>query len=138
MVEKVTPGGLLPQLFAPFQQFGAKLQEWLSPASEAASLEDAYEISMELPGVSEDDIDITMDGDLLTVRGEKKAEREERGEGWFFTERQYGAFTRSFRLPADADENAVQARLKDGVLTLRIGRIRADKGRARKIEIAQG
>ncbi len=138
MVEKTLPSGLWPQLMAPFQNLGAKLHDWLSPASEAASAKDAYEISIELPGVTEDDIEILVDGDVLTVRGEKKSTREETGEGWFFSERQYGSFARSFRLPADADENAVSADLKDGVLLVRVGRLKSrETGGARKIAISK-
>ena len=139
MVEKTLSSGLLPQLFAPFQTLGAKLHDWLAPVSEASSAKDAYEISIELPGVAEEDIEVMVEGDVLTVRGEKKSQREEKGDTWYFSERQYGAFSRSFRLPADADPNAVSADLKDGVLSVRVGRIRTDEGEgARKIRISKG
>ncbi len=139
MVEKTLTSGLLPQLFAPFQAIGAKLHDWLAPASEASSGEDAYEIAIELPGVEEDDIEVLVEGDVLTVRGEKKSHREERGDTWYFSERQYGAFSRSFRLPADADPNAVTADLGNGVLTIRVGRIRSDDAPgARRIRIGKG
>jgi HSP20 family protein len=139
MIEKTLPGGLWPQIFSPFQHMGAKLQEWLAPASEASSDDDAYEVSMELPGVREEDIDIRVANDVLTVRGEKRNEREEKGDTWFFSERQYGSFSRSFRLPPDADPSAISADLKDGVLNLRIGRRRLeDNSGARKIAITKG
>ncbi len=139
MIEKTTSGGLLPQMLAPFQTLGSKLRELLVPASEASSDTEAYEIAIELPGVDSDDIDVTIEGDVLTVSGEKKLEREEKGDTWYFSERQYGAFSRSFRLPADADPSAVSADLKDGVLKLRIGRLKAKDGEGtRSIRISKG
>ena len=139
MVEKTLTSGILPQLFAPFQSIGAKLHDWLAPASEAASAEDGYEIAIELPGVTEDDIEVLIEGDMLTVRGEKRSHREERGDTWYFSERQYGAFSRSFRLPADADASKVTADLKDGVLSLHVARIKAaDRGGAGRIAIGRG
>ncbi len=139
MVEKTLPGGFWPQILAPFQQLGSKLHEWLAPASEASSLDDAYEIAIELPGVAEDDIEVLIENDVLTVRGEKRSHSEEKGDTWYFSERQYGAFARSFRLPADADENAITADLKDGVLTVRIGKQQIeDRSGRKKIAIAKG
>ncbi len=139
MVEKTLASGLWPQVMAPFQYLGNKLHDWLAPASEAASARDGYEISVELPGVGEDDIDVLVEGGVLTVRGEKKSQREESGDTWYFSERQYGAFSRSFRLPEDADPEKVSADLRDGVLNIHVGRIRADNGRgARKIAISRG
>jgi len=71
-------------------------------------------------GVAEGDIELTVHDGVVTVQGEKKTEREEEGETWYFSERQYGAFSRSFRLPPDADEKKVDAGLKDGVLTISV------------------
>ena len=103
MVEKSDNGGLWPSLYDPFRAFGHRVADWLSPATEASGSDSAYSISMELPGVSEDDIELTVDEGVVTVRGEKKTEETRKGDTWFFSERQYGAFRRSFRVPADAD-----------------------------------
>jgi len=119
MVEK-THSGLWPSLYDPFRTFGQKLAEFLMPASDAKLAEDTYTITMELPGVAEGDIELTVHDGVVTVQGEKKTEREEEGETWYFSERQYGAFSRSFRLPPDADEKKVDAGLKDGVLTISV------------------
>lgn len=138
MVEKHPLGALWPTLAEPFRAFGARLADWLAPASDAKSDAEAYRISMELPGVADTDIEITAEAGTLTIRGEKRASRDETGETWFFTERQYGAFQRSFRLPADADDGAVRAALKDGVLTLSIPR-KAPQGPAgRKVAVERG
>lgn len=120
MVEKSHTGGFWPSLYDPFRQAGSRLAEWIAPASEASVKDDAYRIAVELPGVAEEDIDLSVHDGVMTLKGEKRTEREEEGETWFFSERSYGAFSRSFRLPPDADEGAVEADLKDGVLTVTV------------------
>lgn len=138
MVEKSHAAGLWPSLYEPFRHMGTRLSEWLSPASEASSDDAAYRISMELPGVGEDDLELTVDGGVVSVKGEKKTSREEKGDTWFFSERQYGAFSRSFRLPADADEGSVQADLKDGVLTITVARMKPQEKAAKTVKISRG
>lgn len=135
MVEKSHSPSLWPSLYEPFRHVGTRLAEWLSPASEASSDDAAYRIAIELPGVTEDDLDLTIDSGVVSIKGEKKTEREEKGETWFFSERQYGAFSRSFRLPADADEKAVNAELKDGVLTITVGKLEPEETAAKAITI---
>ena len=103
MVEKTHTTGLWPSLADPFRAMGSRLAEWIAPASEASGDDNAYRISIELPGVEEKDIALSAENGIVTLKGEKKTEREEKGETWFFSERQYGAFSRSFRLPPDAD-----------------------------------
>jgi HSP20 family protein len=138
MVEKTPLGTFWPQLYEPFRQFGGKLADWVAPAAEASSGEDAYRIAMELPGVAENDIHLTVENGVVAVRGEKKTEREEKGDTWYFSERQYGSFQRSFRVPADADEKGVKADLKDGVLTISIPRKPpAEKG-GKRVKISTG
>jgi len=87
----------------------------------------------EIPGVSKDDIDIKVENGTLILRGEKKQEREIDGETAHRVERFYGAFTRSFALPATIDADKIQARYKDGVLELVLPK--ADVAKPRKITI---
>lgn len=139
MVEKTDNGSLWPSLYDPFRAFTSRLAEWLSPASEASGNDDAYEISIELPGVSEDDIELTVENGIVTVRGEKKTEVERKGDTWYFSERQYGAFRRSFRLPEDAEGDKAEARMKDGVLHITVPRkSREAVEQAKKIAIKRG
>ena len=138
MVEKNSIGSLWPALYEPFRQMGTRLAEFVAPASEASSGEDAYRITMELPGVAEDDISLTVEGGVVTVKGEKRTEREEKGDTWYFSERQYGSFSRSFRVPGDADDEGVSADLKDGVLTITMPR-RAPKAQTgKRVPISRG
>ena len=122
MVEKSPTGAFWPTFYEPFRHLGARLAEWVAPASEASSDDKVYRIAVELPGVRQEDIEITVDDGVVTVKGEKKESREEKGETWYFSERQYGAFSRSFRLPADADPEKITADLKEGVLTLSVAK----------------
>lgn len=139
MVEKSHSSGLWPSLYEPFRQMGSRLAEWVAPASEASSSDDGYSISMEVPGVNEDDLELTVEDGIVTIRGEKRTSKEEKGETWYFSERQYGAFTRSFRLPPDADEKGVDANLKDGVLTVKLPRKTVEAGKSdKRIPISRG
>ena len=138
MVEKTPLGTFWPTLYEPFRQFGGKLADWVNTASEASSDNEAYSIRMELPGVAEEDIHLSVENGVVRVRGEKKAEREEKGDTWYFSERQFGSFERSFRLPPDADESKTSAALKDGVLTVTLPRKAPQGSEARRVSIQKG
>ncbi len=139
MVEKSLTSGFWPTLYEPFRTFGTRLAEWVAPAAEASEKDGAYTIAMELPGVEEKDVEITVDDGIVTVKGEKKTSREEKGETWYFSERQFGAFSRSFRLPTDADEGAVKADLVGGVLTVSVKKKSPDKiNKTKKVAIGKG
>ena len=137
MVETSSSSGLWPSLYQPLLRAGAQLGEWLSPASEASSNDSAYHIAVELPGVAEEDITLDFHDGLITLSGEKRQEREEQGETWYFRERNYGSFARSFRLPADADGDNAKATLKDGVLSVAVPKLPADAGK-KKLKIRKG
>jgi HSP20 family protein len=79
-------------------------------------------LRLEVPGVKEDDIDIRLENNTLTVRGERKFEKEEKEENFHRIERRYGTFSRSFTLPNTVDTENVQAEYKDGLLTIRLGK----------------
>lgn len=139
MVEKSHTGGFWPSLYEPLRNMGTRLAEWVAPPSEASATDAAYNIALELPGVAEDDIHLTVEDGVVTVTGEKKTSREEEGETWYFSERQFGAFSRSFRLPPDADEAGVGASLKDGVLSISVPKkkAKAPEG-AKRVPINRG
>ena len=138
MVEKSHTSGLWPSLYEPLRHVGQRLSDWMAPASEASTSDNGYTIAVELPGVEEKDIDLSVDGGVVTVKGEKKTGREEKGETWYFSERQYGSFSRSFRLPPDADEGKVSADLKDGVLTITVPKTAPEKPESKKVKIKKG
>jgi HSP20 family protein len=139
MVEASHKSGLFPSLMDPLRSMSARVADWFAPASEASANGSAYTIALELPGVAEADIDVTVHEGVVTVSGEKTASREETGETWFFSERTYGSFSRSFRLPPDADAAKIDASLKDGLLTVRVPkRAETPPEGAQKVKIRAG
>ena len=139
MVETSHMSGLWPALYEPFRSVGKRLAEWVAPPAEASSAAGAYTITVELPGVAEEDIHLSVSEHVLTLQGEKREHREERGESYYFSERSYGAFSRSFRLPPDADGRAVEADLRDGVLTITVPRRAPAAGEEpHRVEIRRG
>lgn len=139
MVEKSHTSGFWPSLYDPFRTLGTKLSDWFAPAAEASSDEGAYTIRVEVPGIAEEDIDISLQDGVVTVKGQKHSTREEKGETWYFSERDYGSFSRSFRLPPDADETGVRADLADGVLTVVVPKLKSEAAKgARKVPISRG
>lgn len=137
MVEHRHTSGFWPSLYEPLRQASARVADWVAPASEASAEKDAYKIAIELPGVDAGDIDLSVEDGVLSLKGEKRTSREEKGETWYFSERQYGSFSRSFRLPADADGEKVDADLKDGVLTIRVPKLAKADAATRKVEISK-
>jgi HSP20 family protein len=135
MVESNQNAGFWPLIYSPLRNFGSRIADWLSPASDASSNEDAYRITIELPGVSEDNITVTAEGGTLVITGEKSSEREDKGDTWYFSERQYGSFRRSFRLPPDANDSAIDAHMKDGVLSIEVPRKKPETGAAKTISV---
>jgi len=107
----------------------------ISPRFEVSETDDAVEIAAELPGMDEKDVQVTLDNGALTIEGEKKAEREEKKRGVFFSERSYGRFQRTLALPAGLDESKVKAAFKKGVLRVTIPKTPAARGSARTIKI---
>ncbi len=120
--------------FDPLRHVASKVADFFAPSAEAAASKDIYEINIELPGVVESDINVSVDRETLLVTGEKYFERNEEGKTYFFSERSYGKFQRSFRLPVDADHDKVEATFKDGVLCLRIAK-KPVSDSVKKIEI---
>lgn len=124
-----------PRFFDPLRELGASISNFFSPSADALNKADYYEISLELPGVDEKDVDISIQNGNLTIRGEKRSQREESDKNYFFSERRYGAFERSFRLPEDVCEDAIKASFRNGVLSLRLPKLAPKESASRKIEI---
>ncbi len=104
---------MLPSYFA-----GEERALTFSPAFEVKETRDGFLFKADLPGVKQEEVEITCVGNRLNVRGKREAEREEKGDTYYAYERSYGSFSRSFTLPAGADLEHVKAELKDGVLTI--------------------
>lgn len=127
----------LQQLADPLRQAGRKIADFFAPQSEAAATVDNYEITVELPGVEPEDIDVSVHGDSIAISGEKRFAREETGKTYFFSERAYGAFQRSFRLPPDADPGKIDAAFRHGVLTIKVPKQSSETSTGRRIKVRQ-
>lgn len=104
---------------------------------EVSDSEDAIEISAELPGVDEKDIDVSMAEGVLTIKGEKKSEEEEKKKDYYRSERSYGSFMRSFRIPDGVDEDKIKAAYENGVLELTLPKRPEAKVKAKKIAVSK-
>jgi HSP20 family protein len=109
----------------------------LMPQVDVSKTDKELKICAELPGVSENDVDVSLDDDVLTIRGEKKFERKDEKENYHFVERSYGTFQRSLRLPYSVDPEQVQARFENGVLNVTVPKTKQQE-RSRRIQVQTG
>lgn len=107
---------------------------WAStPCMDVAETDKEIEMTAELPGLEEKDIQVNVADDMLTIKGEKKAEKEEKGRNYHRVERSYGSFYRSLQLPAGVNADAIKATLKNGVLKVTVAKPAA--AQPKKIEV---
>ena len=134
----------------PFREFGlpSRLSRWmeeafggapgtrgrLAPAVDIAEDDAKYVVTVELPGTKREDITVEAHEGVLTIRGEKRSEREEKKEQSRWVERTYGSFSRSFTLPANAETERVSASFREGVLTIEVPKAEEAKPRAISIK----
>ena len=107
----------------------------LVPSVDVAETDKAFEITADLPGVEEKDVEVTVSDGLLTMKGEKKTETEQTDKNYHRAERSYGAFTRSISLPAEIDEAKIAACFKNGVLTVTLPKKPDAKARFKRIDV---
>lgn len=108
------------------------------PAVDIAETAKGYEITAELPGIDEKNVEVKYADGTLTIRGEKKDEKEEKKENYYLSERNYGSFQRSFRVPEGVDPDKVEAAFKNGVLTVTLPKTPEAQKKEKRIEIKQG
>ncbi|MCS7337422.1 MAG: Hsp20/alpha crystallin family protein [Verrucomicrobiae bacterium] len=106
--------------------------EW-APLVDIVEDEKEYLIKVELPEVQKDDVRVTVEGGTLTISGERKAEKEQKGRRFHRVERYYGRFERSFVIPDDAEPDNIKAEFKDGVLRVHLPK--SEKARPKQIEV---
>ena len=103
----------------PRAQQGTEVTEW-APAIDVVTEDGNLVVRAELPGVKQEDVDITLHNNVLTVSGERKAEQEEERGGYYVRERRYGSFSRSLTVPEGVDESKIHARYENGVLEVTV------------------
>lgn len=116
---------------------GGRGAEW-SPAVDIVDRGDRLVATAEMPGMKPEDVSIDVEGNTLTIRGEKRQEQEQTGEERYLYERQYGSFMRSFPLPRSVDPDRISARFNNGVLTVTMPKSEEAKGRRIEIEGDRG
>ncbi|MBN1898491.1 MAG: Hsp20/alpha crystallin family protein [Spirochaetes bacterium] len=116
------------------QKRGKRDLDYWEPAVDIIEIKDGYKILADMPGIKKEDIEISVSGDVLTLRGEKKLEKEEDHKNYYRKERVYGLFQKQMVLPQDAQASKIQANFKDGVLTIIIPKGETSKPKKIKIE----
>ncbi|MGQ9630195.1 MAG: Hsp20/alpha crystallin family protein [bacterium] len=124
------------RLFEDF--FGRKgIREWMperwSPSVDLSETSDAFILKADLPGLTHKDIHVSLTNNILTLSGEKKQEKEEKGETYHRIERAYGSFSRSFTLPSEVKADKIDAKFKDGVLTITMPK--SERAKSREIQV---
>jgi HSP20 family protein len=105
---------------------------WMPPV-DVAEEENEYIVKVELPGVNKDDVKITLESNILTIRGEKKDEKEIKEKNYHRMERNYGSFQRSFTLPTTVKTDKIDASYKDGILVVTLPK--AEESKPKQIEV---
>ena len=114
---------------------GFTLTEWMPPV-DIAEDDKEYTIKVELPGVNKEDVRVSVEGGVLSISGERKAEKEEKNKKYHRIERTYGSFARSFTLPEGAASDRVAAEFKDGVLRVHLPK--DEKAKPKSIDVKIG
>ena len=113
---------------------GEEVSEWL-PTLDVSETKNDYVVKVELPGMDSKDIDISLTNDVLTIKGEKRQEKEEKDENYHLIERSYGSFTRSVRLPSQVQSDKINATFKNGVLKVTLPKTEEAKKKEIKIKV---
>lgn len=110
----------------------------VAPAIDVVEKDGAYVISAELPGIDEKDVEIKLANRILTITGEKSEQKEETDKGYFLSERRYGSFQRSFRVPDGVDADKIEADFAKGVLTVRLPKSEQARQAEKRISVKAG
>jgi len=123
----------------PPSRLGTMKADWeMAPAVDVAEKDGAYEITAELPGINEKDIEVKLANGVLTIKGEKKEEKEETRKDYHLSERRYGSFQRSFQVPDGIDAEKIAASFVKGVLTVTLPKSAEAKQKEKKIAVKAG
>jgi HSP20 family protein len=125
-------------LWSPFRRSLLGGEPWRAPAVDVVEKDEAYEVTAELPGLDEKNVEVALANGILTIRGEKQEEKEEKKKDYHLQERHFGAFERRFPLPDDIDAERIEATFRKGVLTVVLPKTAEARKTAKKIEIKTG
>lgn len=122
--------------------------EWLENALETglgsfghadiSETDKAYELQIDLPGMKKDDVSVDYSDGVISISGERRDEREDERKGYYLSERSYGSYQRSFRVPDSVDHENISARFSDGVLTVELPKTEESRETSRRINVQEG
>ncbi|WP_342226305.1 Hsp20/alpha crystallin family protein [Rickettsia endosymbiont of Urophora cardui] len=118
---------------ASFSYPASENNRMLSPRTNIMENDSEYNLEMELPGVTQDNIDLKIDSNILTIEGQKEQSTEKKDYNYHMQERYYGSFYRSISLPSNIDEEHIEAQFKDGILSIKIPK--KEQSKAKKIKV---
>jgi len=114
---------------------GRLFGQGFSPAIDIKETEDEFVVKAEMPGIDQKDLNVSLSGDVLTISGEKKEEKEEEGENIHRIERSFGSFSRSFNIPGEIQEDKIEAKYKEGILILKLPKSESTRKKAINIKV---
>lgn len=137
LLDLVSPGDWhLPSFGTGFELRMPKWADWqMAPAVNFTEAADGYSITAELPGMEQENVEITLSNGILTIKGEKSEEKEEKEKDYHLSERRFGRFQRSFRLPDGVAADKIDAKMANGVLTVTLPKAKAAKASEKKIAV---
>jgi HSP20 family protein len=119
----------------PFHNLQKDMDIGWSPRLDVSETENALEIVADLPGLEKQDISVSLEDNLLTIKGERKEEKESKDKRFHTVERRSGSFYRALRLPVEVENDKIEATFKDGVLTLSLPKTKESKKKVTQIDI---
>lgn len=123
------PFELLDNVFGAVESFGH---------ADLSETDAGYELQVDLPGMKKDDVAIDYSDGILTISGERSDEREDQRKGYYLSERSYGAYERSFRVPESVEPDNISAEFRDGVLTVKLPKSEEARKSSRRIDVKEG
>src|SRR5262245_572877 len=124
----------MEDVFGRFFPGGSEERTSWMPAVDMVDEKDEIVVKADLPGLDQKDIEVTVHDGTLTIRGERKAEKEEKKDDYYYAERSYGSFLRSLPLPAGVEADQVKATFKNGVLQVHLPKVKGAKGKTVEIK----
>ena len=128
---------MVPSSFANFPRLaleGGRKLDW-APSADISETDQEYLIRAELPAVKKEDVQVTFDDGMITIKGERKQQKEDKNEKYHRTESFYGSFERRFSLPDNVNSDAIRCESKDGILTVHIPKVETPKSKPKQITV---
>ena len=125
----------IKKYFGDFPSFGMNFENSFSPRIDISEKDEKIFVEAEIPGVKKEDLKITLQDNILTIKGEKKKEEQCKDKNFYRAERSYGSFSRSFTLPAEVNTEKVDAKFNDGMLLVELQKAEPKKAKEKLIEL---